>query len=128
MGNAADIYNYGRGNVPQDVAKAFALYKQSAEAGNVTSMGNLGVCYINGRGTGKDTALGAYWITRAAEEGNATAMYNLGQLYEKGIGVQKSASAARSWYEKAAAAGNADVTKGETNHRFPLPAPSNGRR
>jgi|GEM_PF-1406301 len=111
MGNAADIYNYGRGNVPQDVAKAFALYKQSAEAGNVTSMGNLGVCYINGRGTGKDTALGAYWITRAAEEGNATAMYNLGQLYEKGIGVQKSASAARSWYEKAAAAGNADAKK-----------------
>ena len=111
MGNAADIYNYGRGNVTQDLPRAFQLYKQSAELGNVASMGNLGVCYINGRGTGKNTAEGARWITQAAENGNASAMYNLGQLYENGIGVQKSASTARSWYEKATAAGNENAKK-----------------
>ena len=111
MGNAADIYNYGRGSVAQDLPKAFALYKQSAELGNVSSMGNLGVCYLNGRGTSKNTSEAVRWITKAAESGNATAMYNLGQLYENGIGVKKSASTARSWYEKAAAAGNANAKK-----------------
>lgn len=111
MGNAADIYNYGRGNVPQDLPRAFALYKQSAELGNVASMGNLGVCYINGRGTSKNTGEGVKWITKAAENGNAQAMYNMGQLYENGLGVKKNASTARSWYEKAAAAGNAEAKK-----------------
>ena len=111
MHSAADILAYSMGGVPRDDARAIELYRQAAELGNIHSMNNLGVMYLNGRGVNKDAQQAVYWITKAAEGGNDQAMYNLGQMYEKGVGVKKSASTARSWYEKAAAAGNENAKK-----------------
>lgn len=106
MHSAADILAYGYGGVPVDDSRAFALYLEAAQMGNVHSMNNVGVMYFSGRGTQQDYGQAVQWFTQAAENGNSQAMYNLGQMYEYGRGVGKSASTARSWYQRAAAAGH----------------------
>ena len=106
MHSAADILAYGYGGVPVDDARAFALYMEAANLGNIHSMNNVGAMYFNGRGVTRNYGEAVNWFRKAAEAGNPQAMYNLGAMYEAGKGVSKSASTARSWYERAAAAGH----------------------
>ena len=68
---------------------------------------NLGNCFKDGKGVGKDLAKAVEWFTKAAEQGNADAQYNLGMCYQDGKGVEQDLKKAVEWYTKAAEQNNA---------------------
>jgi TPR repeat protein len=63
---------------------------------------NLGVCYRDGEGVGKDEEEAAIWFRKAADQNLALAQYNLGVCYDNGQGVAKDSLKAVKWYRKAA--------------------------
>jgi len=75
--------------VPQDDQKAAQLYRQAAEAGNLTAMSNLAVLYQNGRGVPQDHAGALRLYRKCAEAGSAVGQFNLGTMYHHGLGVPK---------------------------------------
>ena len=109
MRNLGVYYEYGKGGLTKDEAKAVEWYKKAAEAGNAKAMYGLGYCYFNGRGgLTKDETKAVEWYQKAAEAGNARAMCNLGNFYEYGKGgLTKDEAKAVEWYQKAAEAGYA---------------------
>ena len=115
MGNPTGMYklgvcyDFGKGGLTKDEAKAVEWYQKAAEAGEATAMCNLGVYYELGKGgLTKDEAKAVVWYQKAAEVGYATAMCNLGVYYELGKGgLTKDEAKAVVWYQKAAEAGNA---------------------
>jgi hypothetical protein len=75
-------YMLGLG-LPQDDAKAFALFTQAATANAVAQM-EIGYLYLTGRGVPQDKYQGLQWTVKAAEQGNATALGNIAGAYIKG--------------------------------------------
>lgn len=67
-------------------------YLQAAEQGETTAMGNVGTCYLEGRGAPINKYKGCYWIQRAANLGNSFHQRNLGDLYRDGVVVRISSS------------------------------------
>ena len=102
-------YDFGKGGLTKDGAKAVEWYQKAAEAGNARAMNSLGVCYALGKGgLTKDEAKAVGWYQKAAEAGSAYAMHNLGCRYDYGQGgLTKDEAKAVEWYQKAAEAGNA---------------------
>jgi TPR repeat protein len=84
------------------------LLKQ-AQAGNSTSMVDLGYAYHQGDGVPRDYQLALDWYRKGADAGNAQGMYNVGVSYQRGYGVPIDYAAAASWYTKAADAGTANA-------------------
>ena len=104
-------YDFGKGGLTEDEAKAVELYRKAAEAGNANAMNSLGVCYEYGKGgLTEDEAKAVEWYQKAAKAGEATAMNSLGYAYEYGKGgLTKDEAKAVEWYKKAAEAGNANA-------------------
>ncbi len=97
-------YAYANGKgVAINIEKAIHWYTIAAEAGEVTSLNNLGWIYTNKK---NDDALAFMYYKKAAEKGSETAMNNLGAYYENGWGVQASNTEALRWYKKAVQAYN----------------------
>ncbi|KAH3731365.1 sel1 repeat family protein [Pelomyxa schiedti] len=109
MSLAGACFRYGIGGVGPD--KALLLLQKAADDGNANAMNNLGVCYQNGQGVGKDINQAVSLYKKAADAGNATAMFNLGVCYENGRGVDKDINQAVSLFKKAADAGDATAMK-----------------
>jgi TPR repeat protein len=86
--------------------EVFAVFQMGADLGDATSMGNLGMLYIQGFGVAQDYTKGREWSKKAADKGNWGAMFNLGTLYRDGSGVAKNYAKAREWFQKAADRGN----------------------
>ena len=109
MCNLGICYEYGKGGLTKDEAKAVQWYQKAAEAGYARAMCNLGVCYEYGQGgLTKDEAKAVEWYQKAVEAGNARAMNNLGTCYYNGQGgLTKDEAKAVEWYKKAAEAGDA---------------------
>jgi TPR repeat protein len=70
--------------LPQDDAKAFALYSQAAATANPVAQMELGYLYFTGRGVPQDRYQGLQWTVKAAEQGNAVALGNIAGAYIKG--------------------------------------------
>ena len=104
-------YDFGKGGLTKDGAKAVEWYQKAAEAGNARAMNSLGVCYARGKGgLTEDKAKAVGWYQKAAEAGSADAMHNLGCRYDYGRGgLTKDEAKAVEWYQKAAEAGSADA-------------------
>lgn len=66
--------------------KAFLLFMQASERGHPLAQFNLGLCYENGKGVGRDLARAVECYKNAAAQGQAGAMYNLALLYMEGSG------------------------------------------
>lgn len=98
--NLALAYAAGDG-VPQDAARAFALYKQSAEQGNAVAAFNLARCYALGEGTAVDEHAFMTHCTKAAQAGYAPAQYTLGCAYRDGLGVPVDRIEAERWLSRA---------------------------
>ena len=62
----------------QDIGRAFQLYQQASDKGNVPAMCSLGLCYELGRGTGEDKDRARELYLQAAERGYPRAQCNLG--------------------------------------------------
>ena len=59
-------YDYGKGGLTEDEAKAVEWYQKAAEAGDAIAMNNLGDYYEYGP---KDEAKAMEWYRKAAEAG-----------------------------------------------------------
>ena len=71
--NLATMYYSGDG-VDKDLAKAFELYKQLADAGDSDALFQIGKMYIGGEGVEMDPQKGFEYIGMAASAGNQEAM------------------------------------------------------
>lgn len=63
---------------------AIALYRKSADQGDLDGMFGLGVMIVSGEGTKKDVFTGRGWILKAAEAGHVLAINAIAQGYLKG--------------------------------------------
>ncbi|TDQ59828.1 hypothetical protein EDC45_0490 [Mesocricetibacter intestinalis] len=73
-----------------------------AQRGNAAAQVNLGVLYITGRGTQKDTEQAYWWFNEAAEKGSVKAVTYLGMMYLDGLGVKKDTDFAIKILQRAA--------------------------
>src|SRR5262249_34346245 len=100
--NARDQYQLGRSYetgtlfVPQDKARAEALYRKAAEQGYDRAQYALA-------DLAPSDAEAVFWYRKAADQGYAPADDELGRDYEEGWGVREDYTQAVAWYRKAAA-------------------------
>ena len=97
---ALKYYNEGP---TQDLEKAFQLFSESANFGNITSQYNLGLMYECGEGVKENYNEAVNWYRKAAEQGHAGAQYRLGLMYEYGDVVNQKYTQAVKWYRKGSA-------------------------
>jgi TPR repeat protein len=102
-------YCYGLRGLPQDNKKAFKCFKFAADAGDLESIKNLGVCYFRGVGVDVDLAKAKKLFIHVIDMGKnndtesvADAMNMLARCYKK-AGDEKNAF---DYYEQAAHKGN----------------------
>jgi TPR repeat protein len=102
-------YCYGLRGLPQDEKKAFKCFDLAADAGDLESIKNLGVCYFSGINVDVDLARAKNLFIRVIDMGKnnvtesvADAMYMLAKCY-KAAGAWK---AALYYYKTAADNGN----------------------
>ena len=60
-----------------DYATALAIWEQLARAGVARAQSNIGACFSEGLGVGRDPALAVKWLTLAAESGDPVGQRNL---------------------------------------------------
>lgn len=87
-----------------DAARAFALWRPLAEAGDREAQAWLGTLYAHGDGVTRDDAEAAKWLSAASDQGVVTAMADLGAFHFLGRGVPKDPARAISLLERAAEA------------------------
>ena len=66
----ADIYEAGLAYDQKDYAKAFQIFRELAELGNVTAQESIAIMYVNGEGVKRDNVLGYAWASIAIENGD----------------------------------------------------------
>jgi TPR repeat protein len=88
---------------------AFTKYLQEAENHDVEAQYQVGMCYLQGKGTLKLTREGIKWLERAAVRKHLKAMVQLAYCHFKGIGLPENPKEAYGWYKKAADLGSADA-------------------
>jgi TPR repeat protein len=72
-------YLQGQG-VPQDFAKALALFRKAANQGLANAQSNLGVMYAVGYGVAQDYKEAIDWFRKAANQGYQIAMPSIATL------------------------------------------------
>ena len=93
---------HGLLGVAKDAVRAFGLYKQSAELGDMQGKFQLGAAYCEGVGVERDVQVGAALVREAAEHGVADAQYGYSKLLFAGLGVTKDEELAVEYLRKAA--------------------------
>lgn len=87
-------------------ADAIALYRKSADQGDLDGMFGLGVMIVSGEGTKKDLPAGRMWILKAAESGHLLAINAIAQGYLKGelgfTDADRNSPEALRWTKRAA--------------------------
>ena len=74
--NLAGFYAQGKGGLPQDLSKAFELFKQAAEAPHYEhgAQYNVSVMLMQGMGVKQDPAAAWKWCLRSAQQGHTDAI------------------------------------------------------
>lgn len=93
---------YSQSDMECDRQKAYEIFSELAERGDVLSIYNLGVCYKDGIGVQKDMAQAIHWMTKAAEAGNTSAQAWLALEYKSGTNVPQDMQKTLFWLTKAA--------------------------
>lgn len=102
---------------------AFALLRDSAEAGSARAAGFLGFLYWQGTGTDQRRDSGLYFIRRAAQAGDLKSAANLGFLLLRGEGIAADTAAGIRWLDVAASAGQPSALR-QLNDFFVLSDPA----
>ena len=92
-----------------DYDRAFKLYAQAAQLGNLRARTNIGSAYIKGQGVPKVPEEGVLWYRLAASSGWTNAITALGDSYSKGVGVEKDEVEATKLYQAASDMGQIDA-------------------
>lgn len=98
----ADHLRHGRDGLPQNLARAFALYKMAAEQGNTDAQVNLSLMYGLGMGVARDLASQILWLAKACEARDPRALCQMGVLMMNGGDVQKNEKQAARLFGMAA--------------------------
>jgi hypothetical protein len=72
--------------VPQDPARAFALFQRSCDRGWARGCGALGECYRQGEGTTPDPAKALENYEKGCRGGHARSCFNAALMYRRGLG------------------------------------------
>jgi uncharacterized protein len=91
--------------VPQDYAKAKALFEGAAEKGDTAAFTALAWIYRAGVGVPQDYARALDYYRQGAALGNDWAMTNIAEFYKEGFGVTADPAEAVRWYTAAAKSG-----------------------
>ncbi|TYC55696.1 caspase-1, p20 [Rhodobacterales bacterium] len=91
--------------VPQDFARAKALFEQAAAQGETAAYTALAWIYRAGVGVPQDYGRAMEFYRQGAALGNDWAMTNIADFYQNGLGVEKDADEAVRWYTAAAKSG-----------------------
>ena len=82
-----------------NVFKAFKLYEQAANRGNLDAMIKVGVCYRDGKGVCKDAAKAREWLEFSAKSGSVEGMHEYAVFLEE---VDLNIEEAIKWYNEVA--------------------------
>ena len=96
------IYKYA------NVNRAYMLYEQAANWGNLDAMVKVGVCYRDGKGVCKNATIAKMWLEHSAKSGSVEGMYEYGVFFEE---VDFKTGEAIKWYEKVAAVAEVDKNR-----------------
>jgi len=107
--NLGEWYFKGIMGKDQDYEQAAKWYRQALDKGVGEAAYPLAVCFENGWGVAKDTALAVKLYMRAADIRDIRAMCKLGNCYFRGSGAEQDYAEALRWYSCAANLGNADA-------------------
>ncbi|MFC0409577.1 tetratricopeptide repeat protein [Roseomonas elaeocarpi] len=97
----------GQGIDP-DPARAAALYRQAAEAGDALAQDMLSWMLLEGEVIPSDPTEARRWAGLAAAQGIAASMTRMGLLHHHALGVERDVAEAARWWRRAAALGEAD--------------------
>ncbi len=97
---------YDRSQVPAHAAEAVALFRKSADAGDLPSLFRLGQLLGLGKGVDANPVDATAKIKQAAEADYQPAWVVLADRYEQGLGTKRSDKDASFWYRKAAEKGS----------------------
>jgi TPR repeat protein len=107
LGMLGHAYDFGRGGLPKDEAKAYAFYDRGVEAGSIGAMYFGGMNALRGVGTPRNENVALAWLSKAADKGHANATSLLGQFHQFGwAGLPLDKAEAARHYRKALAAGS----------------------
>ena len=91
--------------IDEDRWDDFMKISKDADKDNVDIQTFLGLCYSDGKGCGKDSDKGLFWLEKAASNGSAIAQFALGKLNEEETKLER----ASYWYGKASENGYEDA-------------------
>ena len=89
-----------------DYPAAYREWRESADAGDGSSMAAIGTLFDTGHGVPQDFATALQWYQRGAEAGDVRAMFNVAAMYDSGRGTPVNRAEALRWYRMAADRGN----------------------
>ena len=104
--NLAYMYENGNDYVEKDIDKAIYYYTKGVEAGNSTSMVNLGILYYDGLSVEENLELAFKYFKMAADNDNETGQFYVGLFYDRGIYVKQDYEKAIYYYSLAAEKGH----------------------
>ena len=91
---------------------AFVYFTRAAEEGEREAMTFLGIAYLSGEGTERDSVLGMHWLSQAAKKKrDPRGMNALASVYENDERMNGRYYWARQWYTKAAELGYAEAMR-----------------
>ena len=73
----ADLIAAQKAYAAEEYPRAFELFREIAEIGNVTGQENVAAMYVDGQGVARDNILGYAWAVIARENGGNAAMQNI---------------------------------------------------
>lgn len=106
--NLASLLLRGGRGVEPDAARAAALYREAAEAGDGLAQDMLSWMLLEGEVMPPDPVEARRWALAAAGQGVASSMTRLGMLHHHALGVERDVAEAARWWRLAAERGDAD--------------------
>ena len=88
--NLGCCYYNGRYGLTTDYAKAFELFVQAGELGNVGASAHIGYAYYNGEGVERDVKMARHYDELAVLGGDVTARHNLGNTENNACNVDRA--------------------------------------
>jgi len=93
-------YQNGTVGLDEDLLKAIQYYQVAANAGDIESQVNLGLCYQYAQGVSVDYEKALYWFNCAKKQGDLESQVQIGLQHFQGEGVKQDFfEAARCWKE-----------------------------
>ena len=96
---------------PSKAAEAFQCFEKAATKDLADGQYELGRCYENGNGVGKDLVEAVFWYRKSARADSKDGLLAYGRCLLRGLGVAPSKALARIWLGRAAKMGSAEAAK-----------------